>query len=176
MLAVTIDAAVALLQTVGVPRNLIVDEAVAVALEIDTFAGRIRSEQDADRRVLGVVLERRLGALAILRILRAVQEFYPAIGNETAVRENTMKPLLGVPIFRENDHAFAVPLSLRPQISLYPREQLVGLRIKGGGGARSPFLELVQDRCLSLGDWSKGPVLLRLEPPERLPASSVSSL
>src|ERR1700686_2912118 len=45
-LAVPIDAAVALLHAVGVPGDLIVDEAMAVALEVDTFAGGVGGEED----------------------------------------------------------------------------------------------------------------------------------
>jgi hypothetical protein len=74
-LAVAVDAAVALLQAVGVPGDLVVDEAVAVALEVDAFAGGVGGEQDADGRVLGVELESGFDALAVIGVLRAVEEF-----------------------------------------------------------------------------------------------------
>ena len=47
-LPVAIDAAVALLHHVRIPRNLDVDEVVAVVLEVDALGGGIGREQDAD--------------------------------------------------------------------------------------------------------------------------------
>jgi hypothetical protein len=72
-LAVAVDAAIALLQAVGVPGYLVVDEAVAVALEVDVFAGGIGGKQDPDGRVLGVELEGGFDALAIVGVLRAIE-------------------------------------------------------------------------------------------------------
>ena len=55
LLAVAVDAAVALLHHVRVPGDLDVDELRAVVLEVDALAGGVGGEQDAD---LGAFLGR----------------------------------------------------------------------------------------------------------------------
>ena len=50
MLAIAIDAAVALLQSIRIPRNLVMDESMAVVLKIDTFRRGVGGEQECARR------------------------------------------------------------------------------------------------------------------------------
>src|SRR4051794_41308938 len=73
-LAVTIDAAVALLEAVGVPRNLRVDEAMAALLQGDALRGGIGGQQDPDRIQGRICLPARLDRLAVLFAGRAVQQ------------------------------------------------------------------------------------------------------
>ena len=47
-LAVAVDAAVALLEPVRVPGDLVVDQLRAVVLEVDALGRRVGREQDAD--------------------------------------------------------------------------------------------------------------------------------
>ena len=54
-LAVTVDAAHPLLQPVGVPGNVVVEEDVA-ALQVDALAGRLGGNQDLDAAVLELLL------------------------------------------------------------------------------------------------------------------------
>ena len=120
MLTVSVDAAVALFQAVGVPGDLVVDKAVAVALEVDAFAGGVGGKQDADRRVLGIKLEGGLDALAVIGVLRAVEEFQTVALLETAGGQVVMEPLLGVAVFGEDDDAFLVPLTVGPNHAFQP--------------------------------------------------------
>ena len=48
-LAVAVDAADPLFQLVRVERDVVVDQPVAVSLQVDTFAGGVGGEQDAHR-------------------------------------------------------------------------------------------------------------------------------
>ena len=63
-LAVTVDAADALLEPVGVERDVEVDQSVAVMLQIDALAGSIGGEQDPHLRLGGVLVEPRTDQLA----------------------------------------------------------------------------------------------------------------
>ena len=49
-LAVTVDAADALLEPVGVERDVEVDQSVAVVLQVDALAGGVGGEQDPHLR------------------------------------------------------------------------------------------------------------------------------
>jgi hypothetical protein len=57
-LTVAIHPAVALLHAVGVPGNLVVNEAGAVILQVHAFGSSVCCQQDAHSRVSGVGLER----------------------------------------------------------------------------------------------------------------------
>jgi hypothetical protein len=76
-LAVTVDAAVALLQAVGVPGDFVVDQPVAVPLQVDALAGGVGGEQDADRRQARVGLELGLDPLPLPLVHAAVQHGQP---------------------------------------------------------------------------------------------------
>ena len=67
LLAVAVDAAVALLHPVWVPGDFVVNELPAVILQVDAFGGSIGREQNADRRFTRVGLECRLDAFAVLQ-------------------------------------------------------------------------------------------------------------
>ena len=100
-----VDAAVALLQAVGIQVDLIVDEAMATALEVDTFAGGVGREEDADGRILGIKLESGFDPLAVVSVLRAVEEFQPVAFLEAPCGQVVVKPLLGVAVLGEDDDA-----------------------------------------------------------------------
>lgn len=73
-LSVTVDTPVALLHHVGVVGDLQVDEAIAVVLQVDTFGGRIRGEQDADGGILGRCLEGCLDGLPLILSESSVEQ------------------------------------------------------------------------------------------------------
>lgn len=60
-LADSMDAAEALLDSIGVPRQVVVDHEVGALVEVDALPGGVGGEEDED---LGVVLERLLGLAA----------------------------------------------------------------------------------------------------------------
>src|SRR5256885_1787801 len=62
-LAVTIDAAVALLEPVGIPGDLVVDDPMAMPLEVDAFTRGVGGQEDANRIESGIGLEDRLRML-----------------------------------------------------------------------------------------------------------------
>ena len=72
-LAVTVDAAVALLQAIRVPGDLPVQQPVAVVLQVDALAGGVGREQDAQRVEVEVVLEDGFDVLAFVLVLAAVE-------------------------------------------------------------------------------------------------------
>ena len=63
-LQLAIDAAVALLDAAGVPRQVEVEQVGAVRLEIEPFAGRVGGQQDAQRLARRIVVEAALDLLA----------------------------------------------------------------------------------------------------------------
>jgi hypothetical protein len=65
-LELAVDAAVALLDAAGVPRQVEVEEVGAVRLEVQAFACGVRREQDAQRVLRGRGVEAALDLAAIL--------------------------------------------------------------------------------------------------------------
>lgn len=110
-LAVAVDAAVALLHAIRVPRDLVVDEARAMALEADPLGGGIGGEEDAHRGDARVGLEGRLDALPLIGVHAAVGgEEAPLLG-ETMAGEDGLQPVLGGAVLGEEDHPRVVPLA-----------------------------------------------------------------
>jgi hypothetical protein len=169
-LAVAVDAAVALLQAVGIPGDLVVDEAVAVALEVDAFAGGVGGEQDADGRVLGVELESGFDALAVIGVLRAVEEFQAVAFLEAAGGQVVMEPLLGVAVFGEDNDALLVPTAVGPDHVFEPFQKLVRLAVELGGGALRPAGEVVENLGFG-GRWGRKARAAASRASTRLPAA-----
>src|SRR5262249_2899302 len=84
LLAGTIVSAIALFQAVWVPWDLVMYQAMAMALQIDALARRIGRQEDPDRRFLRVELESGLDALAIDGVLGAEEKFEAAPFLESA--------------------------------------------------------------------------------------------
>src|SRR5436305_13923288 len=72
-LAMAINAAIALLQTVGVPGNLVVNEMGAVILQVNTFGSGIGGQQDTHGRFGRVSLECSFNRLSLMCIHTTVQ-------------------------------------------------------------------------------------------------------
>ncbi len=79
-LPVTVDAADPLLQLVGVERDVVVDEPVAVFMQVDALAGRVGGQQDPDLVLVRWFLERQPELLAVPCVHPAVQQFDPVAG------------------------------------------------------------------------------------------------
>ncbi|MNV54136.1 hypothetical protein D3C71_1463100 [compost metagenome] len=115
-LPVTVDSTVALLHHVGVVRDLQVDEAVAVVLQVDTLGGRIGGQQDANGRILSRGLERGFDGLPLI-LSKSTVEQTEAFTAEAMAGEDLVHPLVCGAVFGEQDHPAIVPLAARLQIS-----------------------------------------------------------
>jgi hypothetical protein len=73
LLAVAVDATDPLLQPVRVERDVVVDQAVAMALQVNALAGGVGGQQDADGVLGRVGLERQPQLLALVAGDAAVQ-------------------------------------------------------------------------------------------------------
>ncbi|MDT4872418.1 hypothetical protein FQZ97_1076000 [compost metagenome] len=114
-LSVTVDTTVTLLHHIGVVRDLQVNEAVTVVLQVDTFGGRIGGEQDADGGILGRCLEGCLDGLTLILGESSVEQT-ESFATETMAGEDLVHPLVGGAVFGKQDHPAIVPLASRFQI------------------------------------------------------------
>ena len=130
LLAVPVDAAVALLQAVRVPGDLEVDHAGAVVLEVDALGGGVGGQQDADGTPLGVGLERRLDPLPVLRVHAAVHRHQPVAAGEPLGGEDALQPVLGGPVLGEDDDPLVGPLAAGPDVLVEPADQPLGLGVE----------------------------------------------
>ena len=77
LLPVAVDAPVALLHAVGVPRDFVVDQPGAVVLQVQPLAGGVGGEQDAHRADVGGGLEGGFDGLPVVRVHAAVHGQQP---------------------------------------------------------------------------------------------------
>ena len=129
LLAVPVDAAVALFHDVGIPRNLYVDEVVAVVLEVDPFRCSVGGKQDADGRHCRVGLKCCLDDLAFVGRNVTVEEGEP-VAAVTVTRQNLLEPGVRRSVLREQDDALVVPLTIVvPEVRRDPVEDRRGLGV-----------------------------------------------
>ena len=135
---------------VGRERDLHVDHAVAVALQVDALAGGVGGEQDPDRRAIGRRLELGLDALALVdrpcrrRAARRARRLEPVAD------EQVLQPALRVAVLGEDDDPLVVPARRQARHGLVqPVEQRLGLGV--------------------------GPMRPRARPTSSMPASSACS-
>jgi hypothetical protein len=102
-LAVAVDAPVSLLEPVRVPGDLVVEHAVAVALEVDAFARRVRRKKDPNRRLRRIGLERGLDPAPLRSVHAAIEELHPLALRETAGGEEVEEGVLRVAVLGEDD-------------------------------------------------------------------------
>jgi hypothetical protein len=108
-LATPIDAAVPLLKPVRIPRDLDVHKEAAMPLKVDALARAVGGEENADRRLLGVMLKVSLDALAIVFLHSAVDGLKPTGLGESLKGESFNEPPLCVAILGEDQDALVVP-------------------------------------------------------------------
>ena len=88
-LTMPIDASISLLHTVGIPWNLVVDEKRTVILEVETFTGRIRCEENAHVRFIRVSLKRGLYFFPVVLGHTSVNCHEPIASARALSREST---------------------------------------------------------------------------------------
>ena len=155
-LAVSVDAAVALLHAVRVPWDLVVDEPGAVVLQVDALGGRVGGEEDAHGALLRIVLEGRLHRLALLGVHAAVEERH-ALAPEPFVGEAFLQPLLGRPVLGEDDDAGVGPGTTGADGRLQPVEEHPRLGVWPNRGALSPLAHLAEQPGFLVGRVMKQP-------------------
>jgi len=114
-------------------------------LEVNAFTGGVGGQEDADGRVLGIKLESGFDPLAVVGVLRAVEEFQTVAFLEAAGSEVVVKPLLGVAVLGEDDDALLVPVAVWPDLGFEPLHELVCLTVELGGGALRPAGQVVEN-------------------------------
>ena len=144
LLAVAVDAADPLLEPVRVERDVVVDQAVAVALQVDALAGGVGGEQDADRVLGRVGLERQPQLLALVGGDAAVQLRRSRAGHALLAQQRG-KPELRVAVLGEHDHALVGPVPPSgPADSPEVGDQLAGLRVGLGLVGERPVLHAAE--------------------------------
>ena len=146
-LAMAVDAAVALLQAVGVPRDLGVGEQVAVALQRDPLGRGVRRQQHADGVVGGRLLPLALDALALVAVGRAVEQL-DALAGDAAGREALLQVALGGAVLGEDDDALGAEPAAGPDARLDPVQQRARAGVLGDGGPGGPARHRVEDAQL----------------------------
>ena len=112
-LAVPVHAADPLFEPVGVERDVVVDDPVAVPLQVDALARGVGREQDAHRVAVQAGLERGLEVLALVLVHAAEQQAEP-VPAQAPRRQDAGEPLLGGLVLGEDDDALAlVPVAVR---------------------------------------------------------------
>ena len=117
-LELAINAAVALLQTVGIPGHVKVEQVPAVRLQVQPFAGRVGGNENADRVFTGVRIERLADLLPLRRWCGTVIDCDP-LRSPVAPGHGGVELLLQVPlcvvIFGKDEDAGVVPR--RPRLA-----------------------------------------------------------
>jgi hypothetical protein len=144
-LAVPVQPADPLLQPVGVERDVVVDDPVAVQLQVDALAGAVVPEQDPDQVTVRRGLERVLDALPERIVHPAVQQAQAVPAQALGV-EPGLERLLGVPVLGEDDDALVVPRRVGPAGLLQPGDQPFGLGVGPVGVGAGPLPQLGEDR------------------------------
>ena len=83
-------------------------------------------------------LESGFDALAVIGVLRAVEEFQAVAFFEAAGGQVIVEPLLGVAVLGEDNDPLLVPLAFGPEHVFQPRQKLVRLAVELRGGVSSP--------------------------------------
>ena len=121
VLTVTVDTAVPLLETVRVPRDLVVDEVAAIVLEVEPFGGRIGGEEDAYGVRRWVHLEVPLDHLPYVKT-HTTKEGLNAVA-VPALDEELVEVFKGVLVLCKNNEPLVVPLTVGPHVLIDPGEQ-----------------------------------------------------
>ena len=116
-LELAVDAAVALLDAAGVPRQVEVEEIRAVRLEVQALAGGVGGEQDAQRVLRGVGVEPALDLLAPGAAREAVDHLDALVGAigalDRLLEDRLQVALRALAVLGEDQDAAVVPLRRR---------------------------------------------------------------
>ena len=150
-LAVPVDAADPLLQLVRVERDVVVDQPVAVLVQVDALAGRVGGEQDADLVLVGRCLERQPELLPLPGVHPAVEQLDPLAG-QPFLGEQFLQPDLGVAVLGEHHDALVRPvLAVGQADRLQVGDELLRLGVGHGLVPRRPLLHLLEQLDFLLG-------------------------
>ncbi len=126
-LTVAVNAPVALLHLVGVPRDLVVDEIAAVLLEVQALGGGVGAEQDAHGGLIGRRLKGLVDRLAVGHRHAAGHNIHPV--GPAALLKEAAQVVERVEILRKDEEALAIPSVAIAQVLLDPVEQGLGLGV-----------------------------------------------
>ena len=150
-LAVPVDAADPLLQLVRVERDVVVDQPVAVLVQVDALAGRVGGEQDADLVLVGWCLERKPELFPLPGIHPAVEQLDPLAG-QSFLGQEFLQPDLRVAVLGEHNDALIRPVLTVGAADAYQvGNELLGLGVGHGLVPRRPLLHSLEESDLLLG-------------------------
>src|SRR5262249_14459535 len=107
-LQLAVDAAVALLHAARVPRHIEVEEVRAMILKVDALARCVGGDEDAERMLCWIGVERPLDLLARVLSHAAGERrdaLARAVGSRDRCTELLIEVALGVDVFGEDDDA-----------------------------------------------------------------------
>lgn len=146
-----VDAPDALLEAVGVEGDVVVDDPVAVVLQVDALAGGVGGQEDAQRVAAGMGLEGVLDALPAV-VVRAAVDDADALASQAPGEEDGLQPVEGGDVLGEDDHPLVVPLPAGPAYLFQFGHQGQGLAVGPLGVAVAPRPHLGQvSRLVPLG-------------------------
>ena len=159
-LQLAVDAAVALLDPAGVPRQVEVEEVGAVGLEVQALAGGVGGEQDAQRVDGGVGVEPALGLLAAGTLGQPVDDLDALVGavgaRDGLLEDGPEVALRALAVLRKDEDAAAVParrpaarrFAERRQLGAHPLadpvDEPAGLRVGHVAGSLGDGLHAVE--------------------------------
>ncbi len=144
LLPVAVDAPVALLQPVRVPRNFVVDEPGAVVLEVQAFGGGVGGKQDAHRADFGSRLESSFDIFPLLHVHAAVHGQQPVVIGEALLGEDFLEPVLRGPVLGEDDDPLVAPFLAGANVRVEPVDQALHLRVELARRLFRPLPHLLQ--------------------------------
>ena len=149
LLAVPVDAAVALLHPVRVERHLHVDQPVTRPVQVDALRGRVGGEQHPHRGLVGVVVELADDPLPLVGVEASVEHLDPARHRGPITvrrRQHLVEVVERGPILRENDDPLVVPFSVGETDLTDPVHQPLRFGVCSAPAVIGPDPHLIQDR------------------------------
>src|SRR5208337_4042192 len=93
---------------------------------------------------LGVGLEGRLDPLSVLRVHAAVHRHEAVAAREALRSQNTLEPVLGVPVLGEDDDPLVAPGTVGTDVLVEPDDQPLGLGVELRGYLAGPGLHFLE--------------------------------
>jgi hypothetical protein len=112
-LSEAVDPSDPLLKPVRIEGDVVVDNATALFLEVDSLACCVGREQNADRVAMRGSLEGRFQVLAVGVVHLAIEQPKPIAAEPAGIQE-AGEPYLGIDVFSEDDNALITPEAVWP--------------------------------------------------------------
>ena len=122
-LELAIDAAVALLQPGGVPRQIEMNEVGAIGLKVDALPGGIGADEDAQRLDVRIGVEGPFDLFSSIRSRRASEHANAIVGAIRVRHRLAQPPFQPTPrvlVFREDDETPAIPVLAGEKVRFDP--------------------------------------------------------